>query len=185
MKRTLGVFLLVLGLLLSWSMAIAGDFYVITAKKHTSWDKKIPGVTRFKLVLDGEGVLDRETGLVWQKHLCTTYAPPGTCESNWSTACHYCYNMEMGGLKGWRLPTIEELASLVDPTQSNPSLPKNHPFNYVRPEGYWSSTTDAGSTSSAWTVFFSYGAVGTTVKEYDQPYCYVWCVRGGYGHDAY
>ena len=30
-----------------------------------NWSKKIPGPERFTVVMDGEAVLDKETGLVW------------------------------------------------------------------------------------------------------------------------
>jgi hypothetical protein len=89
----------------------------------------------------------------------------------------------VGGRKGWRLPTIEELASLVDTSQSNPALPAGHPFTGVQSYYYWSSSTYAGGTSNAWVVKFNDGHVPYGFKSVD--IIYVWCVRGGYGHDAY
>ena len=176
MRRMFCVCLLVLGLMLSSSIVIAGDFYVIPVKgQYTSWGKKIPGATRFKLVLDA-AALDRETGLVWDNS-------PDTTQRDWFKACAHCYQRQVGGRKGWRLPTIEELASLVDTSVSGaPTLPTDHPFTNVQSGLYWSSTTIAGSTSLAWTVYFSNGDVYATDKSTDY---YVWCVRGGYGHDAY
>ena len=187
MKRLLTVFVLVPGLMLSWSMAMAGDLDVIPVKgQFTSWDKKISGSTRFKLVLDGEAVLDRETGLVWERSLCSTFAPPGVCENDWKDACLECYRKKLGGRMGWRLPTAEELTSLVDTQRVKPALPQNHPFNYVRAEFYWSSTTYPGfnpPTPFAILVSLYYGGTGNYNKT--AAIFYTWCVRGGYGHDGY
>ena len=80
-------------------------------------------------------MLDRETGLVWQR----TPEVPGRA-SNFPDAVSACYVAATGGRKGWRLPTPEELLSLVDPTQSNPALPPGHPFQQVL-IFYWSATT--------------------------------------------
>ena len=70
--------------------------------------------------LDDDVVLDRETGLVWQRTVSAVSV-------DWFTAISYCYTTTAGGRKGWRLPAVEELASLVDSTQTNPSLPVGHP----------------------------------------------------------
>ncbi len=141
-----------------------------------TWHQILPAADRFKLVMNNdEAVLDRETGLVWEKS-------PDTTIRNWAAAISSCYQRQVGGRKGWRLPTIEELASLVDNSQSNPALPAGHPFTNVQSHGYWSSTTGAGGTSFAWGVGFGNGGVYNGGKCGD---VYVWCVRGGYGHDAY
>ena len=139
-------------------------------KVQPTWSQKLPADKRFLLVLDGEAVLDRETGLVWEKS-------PDTTIRIWNDAVSYCYNKEVGGRKGWRLPTIEELASLVDTTQSNPALPSGHPFVNVQSGLYWSSTEYAGSPDNAWYVYMSNGFVNFSSKSVD--YFYVWPVRGG------
>ena len=138
-----------------------------------TWSQKLTP-TRFELVLDGAGVLDKETGLVWEKS-------PDTTSRTWENAISYAYNKNVGGRKGWRLPTVEELASLVDTTQSNPALPSGHPFTNVQSYYYWSSTTNVFDPCYAWFVTFFNGVVTTTAKSGTH---YVWCVRGGHGHDA-
>jgi hypothetical protein len=140
-----------------------------------SWSKKITDASkRFETVLDGAAVLDKETGLVWEKS-------PDTTTRTWADAIVYAYQKTVGGRKGWRLPTVEELASLVDPTQTNPALTSGHPFTNVQSYGYWSSTTYVHVASGAWFVDFYYGGVGGNGKGYNYD---VWCVRGGHGHDA-
>jgi hypothetical protein len=130
-------------------------------------------------------VLDKETGLVWER-LAGRETP------DWIMASIQCFQKDAGGRKGWRLATIEEIASLVDSSvDSPPTLPKGHPFIGVQfdatsAEGpfYWSSTTVAGyAANSAWVVEFGRGDVyGATKFEYRGR---AWCVRGGYGHNAY
>ncbi|GBD98092.1 hypothetical protein BMS3Abin07_00100 [bacterium BMS3Abin07] len=142
-----------------------------------TWGQKLPAAKRFKLVLDGEAVLDKETGLVWEKS-------PGSQAIDWYQAHIYCFQRSVGDRKGWRLPTVEELASLVDPTQTSaPYLPSGHPFTNVIPGGgYWSSTTMANNTSHAHGVGFNNGDVNAYSKNAG---IYAWCVRGGHGYDAY
>ena len=53
---------------------------------------------------NSDAVLDKETGLVWEKSPATT---AGTSSSARST----CANKAVGGRKGWRLPSMPELAT--------------------------------------------------------------------------
>jgi hypothetical protein len=88
-----------------------------------TWSQKLPASARFVLVLDSAGVLDKETGLVWEK------SPDGT-KYTWDVAFAICVTQCTGGRCGWRIPTVEELHSLKDPTQIPPNggLPPGHPF---------------------------------------------------------
>ena len=151
------------------------DGTIQTAASAPTWHQILPAAERFKLVMGGAAVLDKETGLVWEWS-------PSTTTRTWASAIFYCYPKNVGNRKGWRLPTVEELASLVDPTQSNPALPSGHPFSNVQSSYYWSATTFASSTTSAWTLSFGSGNLNGAVKTTAH---YVWCVRGGHGYDAY
>ena len=136
-----------------------------------TWSQKLPAAQRFVIVLDGAAVLDKETGLVWEKI-------PDTTLRSWADAVIYCYNKNVGGRKGWRMPTITELASLVDTTQYNPTLPSGHPFQIQPGAGfYWSSTEYAGPYDFAWLVDMGDGSVFTNV--YKSSLLPVWAVRGG------
>jgi hypothetical protein len=175
MKRTFLIGAMVLGFILSSSF-VFGDFYVIPVKgQFISWYKILPASQRFKLVMEGDAVLDKETGLVWEQS-------PDTTQRTWTNACIHCYQREVANRKGWRLPTTEELASLVDNDNSNPTLPTGHPFSNVQSSYYWSATTSTSDASFARFVHFGLGHLGSEHKSIS---CYVWCVRGGHGHDAY
>ncbi len=141
-----------------------------------TWSQKlqcdITACPRFQIVLDGYGVLDKETGLVWEQS-------PSTSTENWGGAHIHCIHYVSSGNRfGWRLPTIQELSSLLDPTQFSPSLPSGHPFSNVQSSYYWSATSNLGTGSAFYTYFFNYGWVSYDDKTVGH---YVWCVRGGSG----
>jgi Protein of unknown function (DUF1566) len=143
-----------------------------------SWDKKLPSTSRFTVLTDfgGAAVRDNETGLVWEQS-------PETKTVNWSAARFHCTTRKIGGRMGWRLPSVHELASLVDPSVSpGPTLPAGHPFTNVQAAHYWSATSFAGKPSHAWNVGFVMGMVHD-IKVADSHN--VWCVRGGNNADAY
>ncbi len=143
---------------------------------HTlRWDQNLPGVQRFVILksFNRDAVLDKETGLVWEKS-------PETTITQWSGAMYACIDKTVGGRKGWRLPSVHELQSLVDPSVAapGPTLPPVHPFLNVQSSHYWSASTRADFSTGAWTVFFGSGIVGSSDKITDHNHA--WCVRGGH-----
>jgi hypothetical protein len=143
-----------------------------------NWDKKLPSASRFTILsaFGGAAVRDDETGLVWEKTLETK-------EVSWIDARAACADKDVGGRKGWRLPSISELASLVDPSMTTGNtLPLGHPFTNVQLDVYWSATTVAGTPNSAWLVFFDTGKVLNGFKTIT---FHAWCVRGGMNADQY
>lgn len=147
-----------------------------------AWGQSLAAAERFQLVLGGDGVLDRETGLVWERTPMSFHF--GSPAVVWSVAYDAClgFGTLPGGRRGWRLPTVEELASLVDPlVPAPPSLPVGHPFANVRTVPYWTATTSVSDPSRAYFVDLGFGSVGagTKVTDYDS-----WCVRGGQGFNA-
>ena len=174
--------------------ALAGDLEPGAAPAPTmktldeispTWSQILPAADRFELVMGGAAVLDKETGLTWEAY---PNADVFTSNIKWGPAIAYCYQKTVGNRKGWRLPTLEELASLVDPSQALPALPNGAAtfFNntVVEPPYYWhwSATTTAGAPDGAWRVVFSSGDVGASNKFNPSK---AWCVRGGHGYDAY
>lgn len=122
-----------------------------------------------------DAVFDKETGLTWERS-------PAPDKRPWDNAILYSYTKAIAGRKGWRLPAIEELLSLVDPTQNNPTLPVGHPFINVKTDDfYWSSTLGMDALPTfAWGYAFGNGDTSNCLKTALK---YVWLLRGGFGHD--
>ena len=71
-----------------------------------TWSQVLPASERFELVMGGQAVLDKETGLVWEQSPDGTFYLPGTIALEGS-----CTAKTVGGRKGWRAPTTEELGA--------------------------------------------------------------------------
>jgi Protein of unknown function (DUF1566) len=146
-----------------------------------AWSKILPAASRFVLVMNGEAVLDRETGLVWERS-----PSAGTIHKTWSLALEWCGNLNVGDRYGWRLPAVQELASLIDPSvaagSTLPDLPTGHPFQNVQLT-YWSANTHAEFSTWARVVSLKNGEY--VVSNGDKiGLGYVWCVRCGQGTDS-
>jgi len=150
------------------------------------WGEPIQDPSRFVVLasFNNQAVYDNETGLVWEQ------APTNSTRS-WSVAHGDCNARAVGNRKGWRLPTIQELASLIDPAAQppDPTLPAGHPFSNVYTLGptgntaqYWSATTVDSASTLAWVVEFGSGGVVLHGKsDVVGQSTFHWCVRGGQG----
>ena len=158
--------LLALGATASAQTVANGPYYATP-----SWDQTLPVNTRFIVLanMNQEAVLDRETGLVWER------SPDATPHTYYSGA-FTCMGKTVGGRKGWRLPAMAEMMSLVDVTIPfpGPALPAGHPFINVQGTGYWTSWADPSGARMA--MLMTFGGLSTiNPPESERP---VWCVRG-------
>jgi hypothetical protein len=157
----------------TWSSAGYGPWspaHMFTMRDVTqAWSGTLPASRRFTIVLNGEAVLDNETGLVWQR-------TPGATLHQWQFTRSICGVSNTGGRFGWRVPTMAELASLMDPAAFNPSLPPGHPFVVAGSLNVWSQTTSTQVDNYAFLVSFSAGSISQTIYSFEAR---VWCVRGG------
>jgi hypothetical protein len=136
---------------------------------------------------NGDGtVTDNLTKLIWLKNAncfeARTWANAlSDCNSLASESC----GLTDGSVAGdWRLPNVKELQSLIHYGVYSPAVPnttgtrkwsEDDPFTNVQ-ASYWSGSTYAGGTSTAWVVSMYYGYV-TNYNKSDSHY--VWPVRGG------
>lgn len=114
-----------------------------------------------RFIVTGEVVRDRLTGLAWARR-----ADPDGEPVAWQEALDRvsAWNDEHGTAQlVWRLPTINELASLVDCDAHSPALPAGHPFIGLQ-DGYWSATTSFFECDWAWVLYLDKGACGVGHK---------------------
>ncbi|MBI5632218.1 MAG: DUF1566 domain-containing protein [Nitrospirae bacterium] len=165
-----------------------------TLQRGVAW----PTNSRFTSNTDGT-VTDNLTGLVWLKDANCLESVGGIAKSSgyltWQNALTWSNNLASGkcGLSDgstsgqWRLPSREELASLVDFAYYNPALSnttgtgkwmQGNPFDNVQSSAYWTATTFAYANfaNRAWYVHMSIGSVSANYKTGGG---YVWPVRGG------
>ena len=140
------------------------------------WDTNKPSASRFIVLAEfgNAAVRDNNTGLVWEQ------APAAM--ATWTDARTQCIDKNVGGTRGWRLPSVVELASLIDPSMLSPYVPTV--FTGVQPTIYWSTTANADSLSSAskLSLNFQDGKVGVSSKTTSNN---VWCVRSSMTESTY
>ena len=109
-------------------------------------------------IIGSDVISDAKTGLQW------TRAPLGK-PMNFSSAQKSCAECSIGGHKDWRLPTIDELLSIVDRSRHSPAMDTE--FFHCEGVWYWSSTPLASSPSDyAWIVNFSNGYASYSGHDY-------------------
>jgi len=121
-------------------------------------------------------VTDSVTKLQWQDNI----NPYDTQkEMLLSDATVQCEDLTLDGHDDWRLPNINELASLIDDTRYAPafsSIFTSHTNNENTHLVYWSSTTNGRATRKGWAVRFYSGEQITIEAPKDSDF-YARCVR--------
>lgn len=160
-----------IGMLICAGLTTAG---IAGAVDMRDWGRKFPASQRFVVLsqFGNQAVLDKETQLVWERQ---PYATPMATRGSAARACQI---LGTGDRRGWRLPFLHELESLVQPNSLIGSLPlpAGHPFQNVPLGHFWTATptTEDG--------------VGYVVALQEAGYIYGkdvgasgfrWCVRGG------
>jgi hypothetical protein len=70
-----------------------------------------------------------------------------------------CAELCTGGYSDWRLPTIQELLSLVDYSRHSPAIATEY-FPDCKSDWYWSATSYGPESGCAWVVSFDQGYSG-------------------------
>ena len=105
-----------------------------------------------------EIVKDSVHNLLWTR-------TPNADKLKWKDALNHCAKLKYGGTDQWRLPNINELASVVDYSQQEPAseLIKMTPESFWQ-TSFWSSTSNQSFASEAWNIKFTNGTVGLIRK---------------------
>lgn len=124
-----------------------------------------------KFIDNGDGTItDNSTGLIWQKEFQkTTYT--------WKQARIYCRSLFLGRHFGWRLPTYNELLSIVSYDRTRPAIDTQ--YFPDTDDHFWTSTVDILPEYlffSVSTINFDRGASG---PDFASDMNYVRAVRAG------
>jgi hypothetical protein len=159
----------------------------VARAKPPSWDTIKHGASRFKVLsaFNNEAVLDKETGLVWQRQ---PYSDGSIPLAGYQAIIWCASNVSSGNRFGWRLPSVEELSTLIDPTVvGSPKLPAGHPFTCSGggcslgglSGRFWTATVYIpGDYTERYFVDF---LAGSAFNDSDSNPHGTWCVRAGSG----
>ena len=134
--------------------AIAGSLMLATSAFAACDSSKSSQTPDSRYVLNGGTANDTVTGLTWQRcSVGQSWKDGAGCEGNlsWMT-----WDQAMNAGTGkWRLPTKDELGTLVAPTCKNPAINETV-FPNMNPDNptYWTSTH---IDRFYWSVFFDVG----------------------------
>lgn len=142
-----------------WRLMMGGDWFIqqrqsldspqnsVCVRGTTTGINLVDSTKHFVDVGDGT-VIDIDTGVIWEKEL-------GNTDLMWQQAVDYCDNLNKSGYFDWRLPTMNEVASLVDYGSNSSS--NYHPTAFGNP-GYYMYWTATGEASSGNDAFFAFTA---------------------------
>jgi len=105
---------------------------------------------------NGNGtVSDKSTGLIWQQAKGEKHP--------WNDAKAYCDGLSLAGKDDWRLPTKDELITIVDKNNFSPAIDESFFPEVFGTSGvyYWTSTPVEGSDEEAHIVRFFDGEPAT------------------------
>jgi hypothetical protein len=95
-------------------------------------------------------VRDIGTGLTWQR-----VVPAKTLVLDAARA--YCADLPLAGDKGWRVPSMVELLTLIDEQAASGPMIDRAAFPNTPSDAFWTSTDFGGTPGMAWQVYFDHG----------------------------
>ena len=124
------------------------------------WNSSASGFSNdFQLQNDVNVILDRACGLMWQQSGSVN-------EISYSEAKKYIARLNSGqfaGYNDWRLPTLEEIMSLMESTEKQSGMYIDPVFDNTQ---RWIWTSDTNETTLAWLANFVSGNCYTYPNDY-------------------
>lgn len=145
----------------AWGMGFAFGFDYAYYTTDRAWVRLVRGselpVTptpeRFAVV-EGGGILDRQTQLIWAQCAVGQQWNKSTCEGE-GVALRMAEARALARV-GWRIPSLQELSSLVDLATANPAI-DGHYFPGTPAGDFWTATPFVNQPGSSWRVNFREG----------------------------
>lgn len=148
---------------------------VVEARTQRCKDSKQATTPTSDFVLNDNGTaLHKKTGLMWKR--CIEGTRGASCTSGkpkklfWEDMTKEYKNSSFAGLRGWRIPTVDEMKSIIEKKCKGPALNLE-----VFPDGSalpnWTSSEIEASGGKAWQMYVSSGvaikankAVGSALR---------------------
>tara|TARA_R110002167_G_scaffold54939_2_gene156443 strand:- start:412 stop:2187 length:1776 start_codon:yes stop_codon:yes gene_type:complete len=83
-------------------------------------------------------------------------------ECNTAAYVDYMNSIALCGYSAWRLPSVDELSSIIDHSVTAPSIDEDYFPNTLYARVYWTSDVYGGADWAAWAVDFNEGVVSGT-----------------------
>lgn len=112
---------------------------------------------------DGTEVTDKKTGLIWRRCAEGMSWNGKTCTGDATTFINEKakkFALEVARTSGtaWRLPILDELSSIIDPSRANPAIdPKAFPGTPAT--FFWTISPEVFNENYAWYIDFANGVV--------------------------
>ena len=142
------------------------------------WKDRAYAVNKTRFVAQTIGghdvVTDRATGLMWAADGNELGCNNGL-QCNWVDAVNYARALTFAGFINWRLPNVNELASIIDHSQSSPAIDAVL-FPNTSWDPYWTATSGGVLGFSGWAIDFIDGRIYLIDNKADLNH--LRCVRG-------
>lgn len=148
----------------------------LPALANQSCDGSKPATAPMSRFKDGGNgtLVDTQGPRVWLRCSLGMSWSGSSCEGNsltynWSAAeaaVAALNTKQVGGRSNWRLPSVDELNSIVEKKCFKPAINLDA-FPYTPESGFWSSTAAAGINARGWIVHFLHGQQYIANKEQD------------------
>ena len=100
-----------------------------------------------EFIKNGDIVLDTTTNLEWQDNNISSDS-----YTDWADANKRCEDLSLGTYDDWRLPNINELASIVERESDNSTFYYKEAILKHNDKSFWSSTSGLIAPDEAWYV---------------------------------
>ncbi len=137
-------------------------------KEMTAKGKAAENAKNERWQRSGNIITDTKLGLLWQDNPAAK-----STEKKWKSAKKYCKSLSLDGYSDWRLPSYDELLSIVDYDRHSPAIIPS--FRNIVYGYYWSASQDVSHAQRAWCVAFDHGGTNSSTKSND--WYNVRCVR--------
>ena len=148
-----------------------GEYYFGQDPQYEELGYCKPQSFTVQTISDQKIVIDNNTNLIWQQTIPTT-------KYTWGDAIRYCNELIYAGYSSWRLPTINELMTIVNRSRYDPTINTTY-FPNTPGKYFWSYSkskyTDNLPDTHAWLVDFYRGITNTNNIGYENK---VRCVSG-------